>query len=172
MHFTLLAKRLLPIGCLSICLSAPALHAQALPSGVHFGMTIDELQAVQPAVQRVIKPQHLAGGLSGNLRGDPVVVAGLPFDLTFFFADRKLRRIEFLASVQPQTDSGTTAFKAIVEWGRGVFGPESGSSDPSGKYAAWVAGDVDVYAQSASSPLRENVRLVYKAQEHRDDRNL
>lgn len=172
MYFTFPAKIFLSMSCLAICLVAPAVHSQSLPSGVHFGMTVDELQAVQPAVQRVKRPQHLAGGLSGSWRGEPVVVAGLPFDLTFFFADTKLRRVEFLASVQPQTASSAAAFRAIVNWGRGVFGPESGSTDPSGKYAAWVTGDVDVYAQSAFSPLRENVRLVYKEQDHRDDRNL
>jgi len=172
MHFNFFAKRLLSMGVVLAFLPTPVVQAQALPPGVHFGMTIDELQAVQPTVQRIVKPQRLAGGLTGDWRGTPVVVAGLPFDLTFFFATRHLRRVEFLASTSTHTDSGTGAFNALVDWGRSVFGPELGSSDPGGKYAAWVTGDIDVYAQNAWSSLRSNVRLVYKEQGRKDDHSL
>lgn len=172
MHSTSFVKRILSMGFLSVVLIAPVAQAQALPAGVHFGMTINELQAVQPEVQRVTKPQHLAGGLTGNWHGAPVVVAGLPFDLTFFFADSQLRRVEFLASTEPRTHLNATAFDALVAWGRSTFGPELGSSDPGGKYAAWVSGDVDVYAQSAIGPHQASVRLVYKEQQRKDGQSL
>jgi hypothetical protein len=153
-------------------LVAGALHAQALPPGVHLGMSAEELQAALPAAERVQRPQRLSGGLVGNWRAAPVEMAGLLFEPTFFFAASELRRVEYVAAAQSTPDSGASAFAALVQWGRGAFGTELASRDPGSAYAAWVSSDTDVYVQQVSDPRRASVRLVYKARQLRDGSEL
>ncbi len=159
------------LGALGL-LAAGALHAQALPSGVHFGMTAEELQATLPGVERVQHPQHLAGGLAGSWRAPATMVAGLLFEPVYFFAGSQLRRVEWVASADALPDLGAAAFARIVAWGRSNFGPELASSDPGSAYAAWVQGDTDVYAQRTSDPRRTSVRLVYKERQLKDASEL
>ena len=156
----------------ALFLAAGALHAQALPPGVRLGMTPDELQAALPAAERVQRPQRLGGGLLGSWRGEPVQMAGLLFEPTFFFAASELRRVEYVAAAQGTPDSGAAAFAALVQWGRGAFGNELASRDPGSAYAAWVSNDTDVYVQQVSDPRRASVRLVYKARQLRDGSEL
>jgi hypothetical protein len=151
---------------------AGALHAQSLPPGVRLGMSAEQLQAVLPAAERVQRPQRLSGGLVGNWRAAPVEMAGLLFEPTFFFAASELRRVEYVAAAQATPDSGASAFTALVQWGRGVFGAELASRDPGTAYAAWVSNDTDVYVQQVSDPRRASVRLVYKARQLRDGSEL
>lgn len=153
-------------------LCAGALHAQALPPGVHLGMSAEALQAALPAAQRVQRPQRLSGGLVGNWHATPVAIAGLLFEPTFFFAASELRRVEYVATAQATTDNGASAFAALVQWGRGAFGTELASRDPGSAYAAWVSNDTDVYVQQVSDPRRASVRLVYKARQLRDGSEL
>jgi hypothetical protein len=153
-------------------LAAGALHAQSLPPGVRLGMSADELQAALPAAQRVSRPQRLSGGLVGNWHAAPVEMAGLLFEPTFFFAASELRRVEYVATAQATPDNGASAFAALVQWGRGVFGTELASRDPGTAYAAWVSNDTDVYVQQVSDPRRASVRLVYKARQLRDGSEL
>lgn len=156
-------------------LAAGALHAQALPPGVHLGMSAEALQAALPAAERVPRPQRLSGGLVGSWRAAPVEMAGLLFEPTFFFAAAELRRVEYVATaqaVQATPDQGAAAFAALVQWGRGVFGTELASRDPGSVYAAWVSNDTDVYLQQVSDPRRASVRLVYKARQLRDGSEL
>jgi hypothetical protein len=153
-------------------LAAGALHAQSLPPGVRLGMSAGELQAALPAAQRVARPQRLSGGLVGNWHAAPVEMAGLMFEPTFFFAASELRRVEYVATAQAAPDNGASAFAALVQWGRGVFGTELASRDPGTAYAAWVSNDTDVYVQQVSDPRRASVRLVYKARQLRDGSEL
>lgn len=152
--------------------AAAALHAQALPAGVRLGMTAEELQGALPGLERVQRPQRLAGGLAGNWRAAPTAMVGLRFDPVFFFAGGQLRRVEWTAATDGQPDRGAAAFAEIVAWGRSNFGPELGSNDPGSAYAAWVQGDTDVYAQRTTDPRRASVRLVYKARQLRDASEL
>lgn len=125
-------------------------------------MSADELRSVLPDVERVARPQRLAGGLAGTWRAAPVSLAGLPFDPTFFFAGSQLQRVEYVAAAQTEADRGAGAFAQLLDWGRRTFGPEVGARDPGSAYASWVAGDTDVYLQHADSPRGASVRLVYK----------
>lgn len=161
---TLLASTLL--------FAVSALHAQALPAGVRFGMSAEELQAVLPGLDRVHRPQRLAGGLAGTWHAVPVKFAGVFFEPVFFFAGGELRRVEWVAAADALPDLGAAAFADIVAWGRSSFGPELGSTDPGSAYAAWVRGDTDVYAQRTSDPRHASVRLVYKAREVKDASEL
>ncbi len=136
-------------------------HAQNLPPGVRLGMTAEALQEVLP-VERVARPQRLAGGLAGSWRATPAVVAGLPFEPTFFFAGGELRRVEYVA-VNGDPAQVSATFAELVRWGREQFGNELGSSDPGSAYATWVQGDTDIYAQQTIDARRATVRLVYKA---------
>jgi len=156
----------------ALVLGAIAVHAQALPEGVRLGMSAAELQAALPGLERVARPQRLAGGLSGSWRSNPMVFAGLSFEPVYFFAADQLRRVEWSAATDSQPDLGAAAFAEIVAWGRGSFGPELGSNDPGSAYAAWVQGDVDVYAQRMSDPRHASVRLVYKLRQVRDGSEL
>ncbi|CAN7449549.1 hypothetical protein [Variovorax paradoxus] len=152
--------------------AAGALHAQALPPGVRLGMTAVELQAAMPTIERVPRPQRLAGGLVGGWQGAPVSMAGLVFEPTFFFADSQLRRVEYLASASAVPDGGAAAFAELLRWGRAAFGAELASNDPGSAYAAWTHEDADVYLQHVRDARRGGVRLVYKARQLRDGSEL
>lgn len=161
---TLLASTLL--------LAVTALHAQALPAGVRFGMSAEELHAALPDLERVQRPQRLAGGLAGTWHATPTKFAGVVFEPVFFFAGGELRRVEWVAAADALPDLGAAAFAEIVAWGRGSYGPELSSNDPGSAYAAWVSGDMDVYAQRTSDPRHASVRLVYKARQLKDASEL
>ena len=153
--------------------AASASHGQALPSGVRLGMTAPELQAALPGLERVQRPQRLAGGLAGTWRAAPAAIAGLSFEPVFYFGGGHLQRVEWVAAAQAEPDLGAAAFAEIVAWGRGAFGPELASNDPGSAYAAWVQGDSDVYAQRVTSdPRRASVRLVYKVRQLKDASEL
>lgn len=152
----------------SLFLAVASVHAQALPPGVRLGMSADELRAALPDVERVQRPQRLAGGLSGNWRAPPSVLAGLLFETTFFFAGGDLQRVESVAALQAESDRGAAAFAQLLDWGRSSFGPEAGARDPGSAYASWVSGDTDIYLQHVDSPQRATVRLVYKARQRKD----
>lgn len=163
---------------LSLALAAAALvaagaaAAQSLPPGVRLGISPAELQAAVPDAQRVARPQRLAGGLAGTFRGAPTAIAGLDFEPTFYFAGAQLRRVEWMAVTDAQPDRGAAAFDELVAWGRGRFGSELASRDPGSRYAAWVAGDTDVYAQLVEGGRGASVRLVYKARQLKDASEL
>lgn len=151
---------------------AGAASAQSLPPGVQLGMSPAELHAALPDAQRVARPQRLAGGLAGTWRGTPTAIAGLSFQPTFYFAGAELRRVEWLAAADALPDHGAGAFDALLGWGRGRFGGELASNDPGSRYAAWVAGDTDVYAQLVEGERGASVRLVYKARQLKDASEL
>jgi hypothetical protein len=171
MHFPL-SRSIRALGAVALLTLAGALHAQALPAGVRLGMTADELRAALPGVERVHRPQRLAGGLVGTWHAAPALIAGLAFEPVFFFAGDELKRVEWSAAADAQPDLGAAAFSGIVAWGRSNFGPELGSSDPGSAYAAWVQGGTDIYAQRISDPRRASVRLVYKARQVKDASEL
>jgi hypothetical protein len=173
---TLISRGRSPLSALAFAVFAALVHlpaqAQALPPGVHIGMSADDLQAAVPGVERVPRPLRLAGGLSGGWRAPPSVIGGLPFEPVFYFAGGQLRRIEWTAAAEGQADIAAAAFGRIVDWGRQSFGPELGSNDPGSAYAAWVDGDWDVYAQRSADARHASVRLVYKARQLKDGSEL
>lgn len=160
------------LGAGALVLAAQGTAAQALPPGVRLGMSADELHGALPGVERVQRPQRLAGGLAGSWRGAPASWAGLSFEPVFFFAGGQLRRVEWVAATSSEADLGAAAFAEIVAWGRQSFGPELASNDPGSAYAAWNQGDCDVYAQRISDPRHASVRLVYKARLLKDASEL
>eukprot|EP01030_Chromulinospumella_sphaerica_P000963 gene963-945_t len=110
-------------------------------------MGVDALRQALPGIAHVPRPQRLSGGLVGQWRLAPVVVAGLEGAQTFFFAGRELRRVEFVADASELADSGAAAYGELLQFGRASYGPETAANDPSGSYAAWTRGDLEVYAQ-------------------------
>jgi hypothetical protein len=149
----------------------PAAPLQPLPAGVELGMGADALREAVPGAARVPRPQRLAGGLTGLWRLEPVVIAGVSGAQTFFFGGRELRRVEFVADASDQADSGAAAFGAMLAFGRSTYGPETAANDPSGSYAAWTHGGLEVYAQRVPAP-RATVRWVIKQSEGKDASEL
>lgn len=149
---------------------APA-PLQPLPAGVELGMGADALRDAVPGAARVPRPQRLAGGLAGLWRLEPVVIAGLSGAQTFFFSGRELRRVEFVADASDLADGGAAAFGALLAFGRNTYGPETAANDPSGSYAAWTQGGLEVYAQRVPAP-RATVRWVIKQSEGKDASEL
>lgn len=144
---------------------------QPLPAGVELGMGADALRDAVPGAARVPRPQRLAGGLAGLWRLEPVVIAGLSGAQTFFFSGRELRRVEFVADASDLADGGAAAFGALLAFGRSTYGPETAANDPSGSYAAWTQGGLEVYAQRVPAP-RATVRWVIKQSEGKDASEL
>eukprot|EP01037_Dinobryon_pediforme_P012575 gene12575-12665_t len=144
---------------------------QPLPAGVELGMGADALREAVPSAARVPRPQRLAGGLAGLWRLEPVVIAGLSGAQTFFFGGRELRRVEFVADASDLADGGAAAFGALLAFGRSTYGPETAANDPSGSYAAWTQGGLEVYAQRVPAP-RATVRWVIKQSEGKDASEL
>ena len=131
----------------------------------------DALRDAVPGAARVLRPQRLAGGLAGLWRLEPVVIAGLSGAQTFFFSGRELRRVEFVADASDLADGGAAAFGALLAFGRSTYGPETAANDPSGSYAAWTQGGLEVYAQRVPAP-RATVRWVIKQSEGKDASEL
>ncbi len=144
---------------------------QPLPAGVELGMGADALRDAVPGAARVLHPQRLAGGLAGLWRLEPVVIAGLSGAQTFFFSGRELRRVEFVADASDLADGGAAAFGALLAFGRSTYGRETAANDPSGSYAAWTHGGLEVYAQRVPAP-RATVRWVIKQSEGKDASEL
>jgi hypothetical protein len=146
-----------------------ALHAQEMPAGVALGMSAEELRHVMPQLEKVRRPQRMAGGLVGAWRAPAVQVLGLSGEQTFFFAHERLDRVEFAGSA-PDEPGNLQAFDRIVAWGRSVYGQEIAADDAGARYAEWTAGDTEVYAQFGGA--RASVRLVYKLRQERDASQL
>ncbi|MEJ8811500.1 hypothetical protein WKW77_10525 [Variovorax ureilyticus] len=165
------ASRILSVGAL-VGATSVAAHAQALPPGVHLGMTAQELQAALPTAEPVSRPQRLSGGLLGSWRGEPAPIDGLMFKPTYYFAGGELRRIEYDASTQGLPDGGETAFSTLLKWGRSEFGNELAALDPGSTYVSWSSGELDVILQRTGDARRANLRLIYKQRQLRDASEL
>ncbi|MDB5958089.1 hypothetical protein [Ramlibacter sp.] len=163
-------RALLPraIACLSLALLAFAADAQFLPGGAQLGMNAQQLREAVPALQRVPRPVHMAGGLAGNWRGPALEIAGVPLAPTFFFADGELRRVEYVADAR----SAANAYESLLAWGRASWGPELASQGTEGTYAAWTTGQVQAYLQQSSGTSRAQLRLVVKLLAGRDGSEL
>jgi len=145
-----------------ICLLPVAAQAQALPAGVHLGMTAQQLRQVVPGLHPVPRPARLAGGLVGRWAGPAIQVAGVALTPTFFFAKGRLARVEYVASAPPPG-----AYDKLLAWGRRKWGPELAQRSPEGTYASWARDEVDAYLQQASQ-----VRLVIKQRMVKDASEL
>jgi hypothetical protein len=160
-------RTLLPrvIASLSFVLLAVTAHAQALPGGAQLGMTAQALREAVPSLQRVPRPVHMAGGLTGSWRGPVVDIAGVPFAPTFFFADGELKRVEYLAN----DSAPASAYESLLAWGRSIWGPELASQGSEASYATWTSGQVQAYLQQTSAA---QLRLVVKLLAARDASEL
>jgi hypothetical protein len=160
------------VGALALSISAMlpvALHAQEMPAGVVLGMSAEELRRVVPPLEKVRRPQRMAGGLVGAWRSPDVQVLGLNGEQTFFFAHDRLDRVEFVGSA-PDEPGNAQAFDRIVAWGRSLYGQEIAAADAGARYAEWTAGDTEVYAQYRGA--HAGVRLVYRLRADRDASQL
>jgi hypothetical protein len=146
-----------------------ASHAQELPAGVTLGMPADELRHVLPELEKVRRPQRMTGGLVGTWRSPPIQMLGLEGRETFFFAQARLTRVEFVGSTADGADN-SNAFDRIVAWGRTHYGQEIAANDAGASYAEWSVGDMEVYAQYAAA--KAEVRLIYKLRPERDASQL
>ena len=135
------------------CVAAAA-HAQSLPGAVTLGMSVPQLQQARPTLKHVAHPARLAGGLVGSWSDASLSVAGVVLTPTFFFAEGRLERIEYLAR-----DGGAANYATLLAWGRNTWGAELASTAPEGSYATWSSGDTDAYLQLAHG---EQLRLVVK----------
>ncbi len=155
---------------LSIAAVAPsALHAQEMPAGVVLGMSAEELRHAISPLEKVRRPQRMAGGLVGAWRAPDVQVLGLSGEQTFFFVHDRLDRVEFVGSASDEPGN-LQAFDRIVAWGRSLYGQEIAADDAGARYAAWSAGDTEVYAQCGGA--HASVRLVYRLRAERDASQL
>ncbi|WPB58058.1 hypothetical protein [Xylophilus sp. GOD-11R] len=166
-------KRALFAALLAAGLAAvvPAASAQELPPGVRLGMGLAELRQALPALERVRRPQRLAGGLVGAWQVADAQVAGVIGTQTYYLAGGELRRIEFMADTAALPDGGSAAFDAVVAAGRERWGPERPAQDAVSRYAAWSTADIDAYARLLAPP-RAALQLVISARPPRDDRQL
>ena len=166
----LFLRTLLPraIASLSLVLLATTAHAQALPGGAQLGMTAQALREVVPSLQRVRRPVHMAGGLTGSWRGPVVDIAGVPFAPTFFFAEGELKRVEYLADDRAPANG----YESLLAWGRYTWGPELASQGSEASYATWTSGQVQAYLQQAGGAQRAQLRLVVKLLAARDASEL
>jgi hypothetical protein len=137
--------------------AAAATPPPALPGGAALGMSLAQLQQVQPALKRVPRPARLAGGLLGSWSAEAVDAAGIALTPTYFFGDGELQRVEYLAS-----RASPDAFAALLAWGRGNWGAELAANDPDGAYASWSHDDIDAYVQLANTAHGAQLRLVVK----------
>jgi len=154
-----------------LAVSATA-SAQSLPAGVHLGMTPDELRAAVPEAQRVARPSRFAGGSTGSWGGASTTFAGLDFSPAFFFAGRRLQRVEWTSDVGDVPERAAAAFAELLTWGRAQFGAEIASHDPGSVSASWSTADTDIYLQHVDRTGHAAVRLVYKIRRLKDASTL
>ncbi|MES2186717.1 MAG: hypothetical protein V4505_19345 [Pseudomonadota bacterium] len=148
-------------------------HAQTLPSGVAFGMTVAEVQAAAGPLERIPGARRTAAGAVESLRGPALPVAGVPFEQTYVFARGHLSRVEALAAppagTTPGADDSAALFGLIVAWGQRTYGPENRARDTSGEYASWSTPQEDIYVQrTAGAGGTPSVRLVHAERQQRD----
>lgn len=139
----------------------------SLPGGAALQMTVPELQQAQPGLKHVAHPSRLAGGLVGSWSAGAIDVAGVALTPTFYFADGRLERVEYLAR-----DGGRAAFSALLGWARNAWGTELAATDPEGAYASWTTEDMDTYLQLAGASPGGQVRLVVKQRVLKDAAEL
>ncbi|MCJ0764928.1 hypothetical protein [Variovorax terrae] len=142
--------------------------AQALWGAAAYGMTEAELQAALPAVQRLRKPERLAGGTRGLWVLPETPLAGASFETVFYFnKNRQLQQVEQrLAAPQPQCGT-KPVFEELVASLRQLHGPELAAGDrpdggPASSVASWVAGDLDIIASHTEAASRCAIRVIYK----------
>ena len=123
-------------------------------------MTVPELQQARPTLKHVAHPARLAGGLVGSWADDTVSVAGVALTPTFYIADGRLERIEYLAR-----DGGAADYATLLAWGRNAWGAELASTAPEASYATWSSGDTEAYLQLARG---DQVRLVVRHRAQKD----
>ncbi|WP_157900330.1 hypothetical protein [Rhodoferax koreensis] len=150
----------------SMARAQPAADAAAL------GMTLAELQAAYPTLQRVARPVVAPHGLRGQWRLDDRQIAGLPFETTFFMQGQRVQRIEQLRIDTSQPCAQQDEFSAVVhatglQYGGGVTGFASTGVDAFG-----TVGDADVSAHLQVSAAMCSIRVVYKPTVLRDASTL
>lgn len=155
---------------LALLLAAGSVQAQALPAGVRFGMTLEQLQQATGPLERLPGARRTAAGVGGSWRGPATLLAGLPFEQTFVFARGHLARIEYFTSAQALADGGVAAFEQLVADGRQAYGAENRTRDPAGEYATWSLPGQDVYVQRTVGPA--GIRMVLAERQQRDDSAL
>ena len=153
---------------LSFCLCAPA-HAEPAVDAAPLGMTLAELQAAYPTLQRMARPVLAPHGLRGQWRLADAQVAGLSFETTFFFQGQRVQRIEQLRVDAAQPCTQQDEFAAVVNATGLRYGAGVG---PQGMDAFATVGDADVSAHLQASSAACSIRIVYKPTLLRDASTL
>lgn len=140
----------------SVAQAQPAADAGAL------GMTLAELQAAYPSLQRMARPVIAPHGLRGQWRLADTQVAGLSFETTFFMQGQRVQRIEQLRIDSAPPCAQQEEFAAVVsatglQYGGGLTGFASTGVDAFG-----TAGAADVSAHLQVSASTCSIRIVYK----------
>jgi len=158
-----------PAGALlafSICLGA---QAQPAADAAPLGMTLAELQAAYPGLQRMARAVVAPHGLRGQWRLADAQVAGLSFETTFFFQGQRVQRVEQLRAGAAQPCSQQEEFAAVVQATGLQFGSGFG---PQGVDAFGTVGEADVSAHLQATAASCAIRIVYKPTVLRDASTL
>lgn len=139
-----------------------AAHAQTTAGAGQLGMTLNELRAAYPSLQRVARPVVAPHGLRGQWQVADSQVAGLPFETTFYMQGQRVQRIEQLRTGAAQPCAQQDEFSAVVgatglQYGGGLTGFASTGIDAFG-----TVGAADVSAHLQVSAERCSIRIVYK----------
>ncbi|MDB5849513.1 MAG: hypothetical protein JWP29_3265 [Rhodoferax sp.] len=147
-------------------------HAEPAADAAPLGMTLAELQAAYPALQRMAHPVVAPHGLRGQWRLTDTQVAGLAFETTFFFQGQRVQRIEQLRAdaAPPCTQQGE--FGAVVSATGLQYGAGSAGFAPQGLDAFGTVGDADVSAHLQASAGSCAIRIIYKPTVLRDASTL
>ena len=157
--------------CVSLCALTSA-QAEPASDAASLDMTLAELQAAYPTLQRMARPVIAPHGLRGQWRLAETQVAGLPFETTFFFQGARVQRIEQLRSDLPGPCAPEGEFAAVVR----ATGLQDGAGGmglaPQGLDAFGTVGDADVSAHLQASAGACAIRIVYKPTVLRDASTL
>ena len=156
---------------ISFCLCAAA-RAQAAVDAAPLGMTLGELQAAYPALQRMARPVVAPHGLRGQWRLAETQVAGLSFETTFFIQGQRVQRIEQVRVDAAQPCAQQDEFAAVVKAAGLQYGASSAGLSPQGMDAFGAVGDADVSAHLQASSAACSIRIVYKPTQLRDASTL
>ncbi len=135
-------------------------------------MTLPELQATYPSLQRLARPVVAPHGLRGQWRLADTEVAGLPFETTFFLQGQRVQRVEQLRVDEAQPCAKQQEFASVVsatglQYGGGLTGFASTGVDAFGTVAG---ADVSAHLQTSAGTC--SIRVVYKPTVLRDASTL
>jgi hypothetical protein len=168
MHIDRLFRRALQVasataGAAALALCANGLaQAQPVAGAGQLGLSLAALQAAYPSLQRLPHPVVAPRGLRGQWRLTDTLLAGLPFETTFFFSGQRVLRIEQVHVDDAQACAPQQAFAAVVNATGLGYGAGSSGFGPTGVDAFGTSGAADVSAHLRMTGAGCAIRVVYK----------